>query len=72
MKIDVLALKSLTPLPNATEITPAIQSVFSQLEQVKRRSYDQRICEIEHDTFSPLIFASTSGLGKTANNYILS
>ena len=39
---------------------------FSQHEQVKR-SYDQRIREVEHGTFTPLVFSSTGGVGKTAN-----
>ena len=41
--------------------------VYSQLEQLKRRLYDQCFLKVEHGSFTPLIFSSTGGLGRTAN-----
>ena len=41
--------------------------VYSQLEQLERRLYDQHIRKVEHGLFTPLIFSSTGGLGRTAN-----
>ena len=35
-------------------------------EQLKRRHYDQRVREVEHGTFTPLVFATSGGLGKSA------
>ena len=32
-----------------------------------RRSYNQRICEVEHDSFIPLVFAATGGIEKAAH-----
>ena len=35
-------------------------------EQEKRRAYDQRVREIEHGSFTPLVFSASSGMGPTA------
>ena len=35
-------------------------------EREKKRAYDQRICEVEHSSFSPLIFSATGGMGREA------
>ena len=32
----------------------------------KKRAYDQRVREIEHKSFSPLVFSTTGGMGTTA------
>ena len=37
------------------------------MEQLKGRAYEQRICEIEHGSCTPLIFAATGGTGKAAD-----
>ena len=33
-------------------------------ENEKKRSYSSRVLEVEHGTFTPLIFTSTDGMGK--------
>ena len=33
---------------------------------IKKRHYDQRVREVEHGTFSPLVFSSTGGMGRIA------
>ena len=35
-------------------------------ELEKKRAYDQRVREIEHGSFSPLVFSTTGGMGTTA------
>ena len=35
----------------------------------KKRSYDQRIREVEHSTFTPLVLSSTGGMGKAATTF---
>ena len=40
---------------------------YRKHEQEKKRTYDQRIREIEHATFTPLIFSATGGLANQAN-----
>ena len=44
------------PLLNATNKT----------NSRKKRAYDQRVREIEHGSFSPLVFSTTGGMGPTA------
>ena len=40
-----------------------LSSVYRQHEKVKKRHYEQRIQEIEHSSFTPLVFSSTGGMG---------
>ena len=40
-----------------------INTVFTQHEREKRRAYNQRIREVEHDSFTPLIFSASGGMG---------
>ena len=42
-------------------------ATYQHHERENRRSYDQRICEVEHDSFIPLVFAATGGIGKAAH-----
>ena len=44
-----------------------LRSTYGDLERLKRRSYEQRVREIEHGTFTPLIFSASGGLGKAAH-----
>ena len=39
-----------------------LQSVYRKHEQIKKRAYEQRIREVEHATFSPLVLSATGGL----------
>ena len=52
------------------------QTCYSQHERMKKRAYEQCINEIEHRSFSRLIFSTTGGMGKLHHNsplnYILS
>ena len=44
-----------------------LQSVYRKHEQIKKRAYEQRIREVEHSTFSPLVLSATGGLAGEAN-----
>ena len=45
-----------------------LPSAYRLHERQKQRSYDQRVCEIEHGSFTPLVFTTTSGgMGKCAS-----
>ena len=44
-----------------------MQSVYRKHEQIKKRAYEQRIREVEHATFSPLVLSATGGLAREAN-----
>ncbi len=43
-----------------------LTSSYRRNEQEKRRRYDQRVREVEHGSFSPLVFSATGGMGPTA------
>ena len=39
---------------------------YRRNEQEKKRAYDERVREIEHGSFSPLVFSTAGGMGNTA------
>ena len=47
----------------------SIASTYRTHEREKKRQYNQRISEVEHSSFSPLIFSSTGGMGKEATTF---
>ena len=44
----------------------SLASSYRRNEQEKRRAYDQRVREVEHGSFSPLVFSASGGMGPTA------
>ena len=38
-------------------------------EQAKKREYSQRVCEVEHGVFTPLVLSSNGGMGKEATTF---
>ena len=44
----------------------SLSQCYRKNEQEKQRAYDQRVREIEHGSFSPLIFSTTGGMGTIA------
>ena len=46
-----------------------LSSVYRKHEQEKRRQYDQRVREVEHATFTPLVLSTTGGMGRAATFY---
>ena len=51
--------------PNAPSYrNSSIPSLYRNQEQMKKREYGDRIREIEHGSFTPLIFSTSGGLGK--------
>ena len=43
-----------------------LTTCYRRNEQEKRRAYDQRVREVEHGCFSPLVFSASGGMGPTA------
>ena len=41
----------------------SLQSVYRKHEMEKKRSYEQRILEVEHASFTPLVMSATGGMG---------
>ena len=44
----------------------SLAKCYRKNEQEKKRAYDQQVREIEHGSFSPLVFSTTGGMGTTA------
>ena len=51
--------------PSNHRPTPA--AVYRRHEMEKRRSYEQRVREIEHSSFTPLVFSAVGGMGAAAS-----
>ena len=46
-----------------------LQSCYRMHENIKKRAYEQRIREVEHASFTPLIVSASGGLGKEATMF---
>jgi len=46
-----------------THCSVSLIQCYRRAELEKKRKYEERICEVEHGTFSPLVFSYTGGVG---------
>ena len=46
---------------------PQLSSCYRKHERIKKRAYEQRVREVEHSSFTPLVLSATGGLGNEAN-----
>ena len=44
----------------------SLNTTYRHHESLKRRSYEQRVREIEHGSFTPLVFSATGGMAPAA------
>ena len=51
--------------PKRTELS-SLQHLYWHHEQAKKREYGDRICGVENGSFTPLVFATTGGMGQEA------
>ena len=47
-----------------------LNTAFSSNENEKRRHYNQRVIEVEHGSFSPLVFSPYGGNGREAERFL--
>ena len=47
----------------------SLASVYRRHELEKKRQYEQRVREVEHSTFTPLVMSATGGMGKAATTF---
>ena len=47
----------------------SLTSTYRRHELEKKRQYEQRVREVEHSTFTPLVLSSTGGMGKSATTF---
>ena len=50
----------------ATNRNHSLESLYKKNEKEKRNAYEQRVREIEHGSFTPLVFSATGGMGPAA------
>ena len=53
--------------PSYKSIT--IDNCYKRHEREKQRSYERRILEVEHSTFTPLVFSVTGGMSKECSKF---
>ena len=53
------------PCAQSNSNTP-VQSIYRKHENEKRRNYEQRVLEVEHVSFTPLVLSATGGMSKSA------
>ena len=46
-----------------------LSSCYRKHEQIKKRAYEQRIREVEHASFTPLVISATGGLANEASTF---
>ena len=46
-----------------------LSASYRKHEREKKRAYDQRIREVEHSSFTPLVLAATGGMGNEATSF---
>ena len=47
----------------------SLESCFKREENAKKRKYEQRIIEVEHGSFTPLVFSTSGGIGNLASTF---
>ena len=52
-----------------SQANTSVQSILRTHEQNKKREYNQRVIEIEHGTFTPLIFTTSGAMGHECSKY---
>ena len=46
-----------------------LASAYRRHKHEKKRQYEQRVWEVEHATFTPLVMSSTGGMGRAATTF---
>ena len=50
----------------------SLQKAFEDIEKTKKRHYNQRVIQVEHGTFTPLVFTPYGGAGREAEHFLKS
>ena len=46
-----------------------IASTYRKHKRIEKNAYEQRVLQVEHASFTPLLFSATGGLGNEANTF---
>ena len=55
---------------SSTSSSQSLLACYRTNEEIKKRKYDQRIREVEHACFSPLVFSTSGGFGPVSTLFI--
>ena len=71
---DVATEPLLTPLTVTLTIAKRfanqnLHKAYETNEKEKKKAYNERVMEVEHGTFTPLIFAATGGMGRECSKF---
>ena len=56
--------------PNAQSYRrSSLEANYRREEKAKKRMYEERILKVEHGSFTPLVFATTGGMGRLATTF---
>ena len=47
----------------------SISAAYKKHEDIKKRAYGQRVRDVEHGIFTPLVFSTTGGMGQEATTF---
>ena len=45
---------------------PSLAACYKKHENIKKRTYQRRVCEVEHASFTPLVMSATGGMAREA------
>ena len=65
INMHFLTFLSLIPWPLQTGVQK-LSATYCKHEQEKHRAYEERVREVEHGCFIPLVFSTLGGMGKAA------
>ena len=59
-----------THVNSKTNSKKSTAEVFREHEQAKKREYLERVLEVEHSSFTPLVFGTNGGMGKECQHFV--
>jgi hypothetical protein len=65
-----LDIRVFNPNASSNRNQHSIDATYRRHEQEKKRQYNARILEVEHGSFTPLVFASTGGISKETTVFL--
>ncbi|KAG1714378.1 Protein lifeguard 1 [Nymphon striatum] len=66
--VDIRVFNPLAKMYNKN-VNTTLKSAYQINENSKKREYNERILQIEHGTFTPLVFSAFGGMGYEANRF---
>ena len=59
-----------THVNSKTNSKKSTRDIFREHEEAKKREYLERVLEVEHASFTPLVFGTNGGMGKECQHFI--